>query len=240
MARLRKAVVTLLAVLVEGCLATLPFDELSVGLPAPVAHYRLDDGAGLVAKDSVGPHQGLLDDLDGGAPIWTRDGRRGGGLDFPAEDGWVVVPSLSGAAFPARATFSAWVRLRAYPPEGADLLEIDDDAKEEEQAPIHLSLAPEGVFLVVRGAVEERVLAARPIPLGTWTLVAAGWDIAARTMFLYVRPDGGDAFPLSNGELPPAFAAGSAGFVFLASGGTLDDVRIWDRLLVSNELRALD
>ncbi len=230
----------LVSVACAGCVATLPFDELSVGLPRPVAHYTLDDGAGFVAKDSAGPHQGLLDDYAGGVPTWTRDGRRGGGLDFPAADGWVAVPTLSGAAFPSRATFSAWVRLRAFPADGADVLEVDDDARSDDRTPIQLSLDAEGVFLVFLGDGEERLLVARPIPLGTWTLIAAGWDIAARTSFLYVRPDGAEAFPLAAGELPPRFGAGSASLLFLAAGGTLDDVRIFDRPLGRNELSALD
>jgi hypothetical protein len=239
-----RARMLVLAALVAGCTVTLPFDELTDGAPRPIGHYSFEEGSGLSARDAVGSNNLIFGDENGKLPQWTREGKRGGGLEFASDDGWLEAPTLAEAKFPQRATYTAWVRFPALGDEESDLLEVDDDTDTEERTPIYLGAAKDGVFLTFHegptNAGDERIISAPPIAAGAWAFIAAGWDIPAKQAFLYVRPEGEPAKPLVTGELPPAFTIRAGYLIFMAGGGRLDEVRIFDRPLVVNQLDTLE
>jgi hypothetical protein len=73
-------------------------------LPAPLAHYRLDDGAGMLAVDSApGLRQGAL--VDFSSEGWT-EGHVAGALAFDGVDDYVDVGGVSGSA----RTVSLWIK----------------------------------------------------------------------------------------------------------------------------------
>ena len=64
-------------------------DDLTRG-PPPMSHYRLEETNGLSVKDSVGPNAAIVESAaDNVIPSRTKDGQRGGGLDFLPDDGWI-------------------------------------------------------------------------------------------------------------------------------------------------------
>jgi hypothetical protein len=233
-----------LASIAIACTVTLPFDELTDGTPRPIAHYAFEEGSGLTPRDGVGANHAVFGDEFGNLPRWTREGRRGGAVDFAREDGWLEAPTLADANFPLRATYAAWVRFPALDDDDSDLLEVDDDTETEERTPIYLGVANSGVYLTFHegptNAGEERTLVAPPIAVGNWTFIAAGWDIPAKKAFIYVRPEGEAARPLVTGDLPPAFAIRAGYLIFMAGGGRLDEVKIFDLPLVANQLDTVE
>lgn len=221
-----------------GCVATLPFDELTGGAPKAAAHYGFEEGSGTVASDGSGRHPALLEGEEA-FPQWTQAGKRGGALDFPPDDGWLFIPSLSESSFPPRATLAVWVRVRSLSEtEETDVFGIEED----DDVPL-LS-----VWLTSRAVVFERFSPSGdrresitpPIEPGAWALVVAGWDVPANRALLYVRVDGRAAYPTQTGELPPDFAPKSPYLVAAAANGTLDELRFYDRLLSDSELSSLD
>lgn len=55
-----------------------------------IAHWKLDDGGGLLALDSVGSHDGVV---ASGGPVWIDPGKIDGALDFDGDDDFVLIPS---------------------------------------------------------------------------------------------------------------------------------------------------
>lgn len=244
------------AIALGGCTLTLPFDRLTEGhgadgghaaggdggAPVLLAHYSFEEGAGTSARDRVGQHQGLLEDYAGKPPRWTPNGKVGGGIEFDLDDGWIYLPTLEGPRFPRRGTIAAWVRIATYGPEGNSVFDIEEDTEiEEYETPIEVYLERAGVTYraQARGGPVE-FLTAPAVPLNTWALVAAGWDLATREAVLFVRVDLRDPDPPRRGTLPDDFAIAYPSIILTASGGTLDEVRIWDGLLSEDELRRLD
>ncbi len=91
------------------------------GLPAPLAHWKLDETTGTSACDERGLHPAVLHNFAGDDTQWTP-GQSGGGLQFDGADDYVeVAGDLVGAGFkPARpvgspCTISAWLRLNEKP-----------------------------------------------------------------------------------------------------------------------------
>ncbi len=221
-----------------SCVATLPFDELTGGAPKATSHYGFEEGSGAVAGDGSGRHPALLEGQDA-FPQWTQAGKRGGALDFPPDDGWLFIPSLSQSSFPPRATLAVWVHVRSLSEtEETDLFAIEED----DDVPL-LSVALTSravVFERFSPSGDRRESSTPPIEPGTWALVVAGWDVPANRTLLYVRIDGRAAYPAQTGELPPGFAPKSPYLVVAAANGTLDELRFHDRLLSEIELASLD
>jgi hypothetical protein len=233
------------AVVASACTATLPFDELSDGIPHPIAQYSFEEGAGVAAQDSVGSNHAALMEDQGVLPTWTREGKRGSALEFAASDGWVEAATLSHEKLPRRATFAAWIRFPAFDANAGDILEITEDTDADEETPIWLSVDANGIYLTMHvgpddNPGEERELVGPPIAAGAWTFVAATWDLDANQATLYVRPEGSPARPLVTGDFPPGFRVRSGLFQFEASGGRLDEVRVFDRVLGPHQLDSLE
>src|SRR5262245_31537288 len=93
-----------------------------------VAWYRLEDGSGTSAADSSGNNNSLT--LTG-SPSWTS-GKFGGGLDLDGTDD----RGQSTAANYSALTFSAWIKLDAYPSGGGLILsECNNDQPASQWSP---------------------------------------------------------------------------------------------------------
>lgn len=73
--------------------------------PTPVANYTFDTGAGSVAEDSAGEHDGTIV-----GATWTSGGRIGAALDFDGLNDLVVVPDHPGLDLTEDFTLEAWVK----------------------------------------------------------------------------------------------------------------------------------
>jgi serine/threonine-protein kinase len=81
--------------------------DLTSGL---VGHWKFDETAGTVARDSS--RKGNHGDVRGGAK-WT-EGKLGGALDFDGTDDFVSIPNEDGFDIPSGITVAAWVRPASF------------------------------------------------------------------------------------------------------------------------------
>ena len=94
------------------------------GVSAPTglaAHYRFDEGAGLLAADDVAARTGTLRNFD--VPGWTA-GRTGNALAFDGSDDRVDI----GAVTTTLRTISLWLRASAFAPLATDSGWLDPSA----------------------------------------------------------------------------------------------------------------
>jgi hypothetical protein len=232
--------------LLSSCIFTLPFDELSGGAPKPIAYFKLDEKSGFSAIDSVKGTQGLIDGEDLEEPTkWIPDGKRGGALDFPTEDGYVFFPDLSHEKFPRVATVSVWVKVHSYLPNDVSyIFNADEDdptiLPDKEFTPFELYVGESGVFYErVSKVGGERISTAPKLELNVWTFVAVGWSLPEKRAFLYVRGENKPAAPFQTGDLPPEFVLNSPYFYLSFAQGAIDEAQVFDRLLTEKELNAL-
>jgi hypothetical protein len=80
------------------------------GLPGPVAHWKLDEGAGTTAFDACGLHDGTLRHFSQDQSPWVA-GAIGGGLDFDGIDDVVEAGGYPGITGPRPRSVTAWVKL---------------------------------------------------------------------------------------------------------------------------------
>lgn len=223
----------------SGCTLTLPLDEVSGGVPKPSSSYSFEEQTGTVVGDSFGRRPATFYG-EPKLPIWTRAGKRGGGVEF-GDDGWLGIPALAGPTFPASGTLAFWVKLTAFPATASEDDELDLFTVEEadESAPIYAMVNAKGeIELQAYAGEDERTVVSPPIRLGAWHLVAFGWDAPRRLSMLSVRAEGAAAF-VRAGELPPAFKLTSPDVTVVASKGAIDEMRFWDRMLSASELALL-
>jgi len=109
--------------------------------PPPVAHWSLDETAGMVAADSVGSHDGSLKGFSADDSHWAA-GHSGGGLNFDGTDDYVEVEDYKGICGKNPRTVSAWIKTQPNPtgnlpiiawgqnePGGYWLMEVDEEQR---------------------------------------------------------------------------------------------------------------
>ena len=109
--------------------------------PAPEAHWRMDETAGIIAADSVGSHDGSLLGFSTDDSQWVA-GHSGGGLNFDGTDDYVEAEDYTGICGKNPRTVSAWIKTWADPTgrlpivawgqnqsEAYWLLEVDEDQR---------------------------------------------------------------------------------------------------------------
>src|SRR5262249_32500661 len=160
--------------------------------------------------------------------------KRGGAFSFSTQDGWISFSSLSGDAFIKKGTFAAWVNVHQFAEEGSDVFSIEQAAADngDDYDVITVWFAPNAVVLSsqVLGGPETKV-EAPAVPLDTWALVVVEWDIDAKKVILSLRRDGQPFIKPLVSSLAPDFILTRPIITGLCEGGTLDEVRFWDRLL---------
>ena len=139
---------------------------------------------------------------------------------------------------PEAGTIMLWVRRPAPTPAPADtapVLVLSSDA------PLNLDVvvaaAPPRLVAAFddEAGVRHEIGAPFPATAGSWIHLALGWDAAAGTAVAFVQGDSlahATVAPFAMPSLPTVFALGAPDIA-------VDDFRLYDRLLVSTQLRAL-
>ncbi len=92
-----------------------------IGLPFPIAHWKLDETAGMMAFDERGQCSGVLCNFPNDSSQWVV-GAGGGGLRFDGIDDYVEISRLPGMSIAHPRTIAAWIKLDKLPTAGQTLL----------------------------------------------------------------------------------------------------------------------
>jgi hypothetical protein len=82
--------------------------------PAPVAHWSMDETAGIIAADSVASHDGSLKGFSADDSHWVP-GHSGGGLNFDGTDDYVEAEGYKGIFGRNPRTIMAWIKTQPNP-----------------------------------------------------------------------------------------------------------------------------
>ncbi len=203
----------------------------NAGNTGPIAHWKLDETSGTTAVDSEGGHDGTLTN----GPSWDS-GTIDGGLRFDASNDFVDIPhqnSLSLNTF----SISAWVRPAAL--SGWQIVVN----KGTTTSAVNYYLATNGDEIGLgfynAGWVEFNTTNAN-LSTGQWYHLVGTFDDATREGRVYldgalVHTSTTTKSPLPNSD---ALTIGRSGFGEYWAG-TLDDIRIYDRVLDPSEITTL-
>jgi hypothetical protein len=201
----------------------------------PVAAYSFDQGSGTVVSDASG--NGHTVDLVNG-PTWTA-GRYGSALTFDGSNDRGVVRVYDAALdLPAALTLSAWIRPRTR---AWQMIVNKPYANGHNPPYFDWSMHLEGssgrvVLFIACDSVQRR--GNRAVPLNTWTHVAVTYDGSVLRHYFNGVLDRttqvGCQVTNANSRQVRIAANGANGEVF---NGSLDDVRIYDRVLTAAEIQ---
>ncbi len=211
-------------------------DAVSIGVTVenaggPVAAWAFDEGAGTSAGDATG--NGHTGAVTGAA--WTVSGRHGGALSFDGLDDAVVVPEDGTFQLGSTLTVSAWVYRLASAAGWWPVVQ-----KEPDVFLLHAGSPSGGAVAAVtaNGGCCASAFAPSVAPADTWTHLAMTYDGAQVT--LYLNGVSAASAPASG---PVAATAsplwiGNNAYAGEAFRGSIDDVRIYDRVLSPAEIAA--
>jgi hypothetical protein len=200
--------------------------------PGLVAAYGFEEGRGTLAADRSGnSNNGTL-----AGPAWTPTGRFGGGLSFDGVNDLVNVNDANSLDLTVAMTLEAWV----FPtsPSGWRTALL----KETTGGLVYSLYANDETqragSYIRTGTAENGSVSPAVIPLNTWTHVAATYD--GTTLRLYIN---GVQVATRLFGAPLATSSGALRFGGNTIWGeyfqgTLDDVRIYGRVLAQNEIQA--
>jgi hypothetical protein len=215
--------------------------------PAPVAHWKLDDGVGATAADDSA--SGLDASLSG--PAWLTDGQYGGGLRFDGVDDRLDAPATD--AFDLQElTVSLWVRAND-PAEGAAI--VTKGVRDCAVGSYGLYVKGNAFEVAIRDTYtgELRTLATSgyvdDVWDGRWHHISMTWDQIGGWLIAYAdtrgvgRTPGTTQIPysdmatrtLSVGALPAAEGCDAKPFA-----GDIDDARIYSHPLEQQQLAAME
>lgn len=218
-------------------------------LPGPLAHWKLDNGTGTTAIDSVGGHHGTL--VNG--PAWTS-GTLDGALDFDGVDDYVDLTSDAELTdiFDDGGTVTGWIFPRSWgeSENGRILDKATQVSGDREGWMIALRGATPAVqfaqgFTGVRGFWRSQE---GTVSLNTWTHFAVVYDASSVDNDAKIYLNGVEQSPLV--EIAPTGSIATDAGISLRMGnyaqdtsrtfdGIIDDVRIYDRMLGAAEIAQL-
>ncbi len=218
---------------------TVTVDNTAPPAPAIVAGYAFDEGAGTTTADASGG--GTTGTLLNGAS-WGP-GRHNTALALDGADDYVDLGNRPPLQLTSSMTISAWINSAAFP--GDDAAIVSRRASVGFQLDTTIDRGPRTIGFKLTNASGGNMFryGATAMQLDTWYHVAGVYDAAARTMTVYLdgQPDNGPlegTITASQTNSPNGVNIGrrsSGGFLF---DGRIDDVRVYDRALTADEIRA--
>src|SRR3989344_4224642 len=213
----------------------------TLGAPPPssnglVAHWKLDDGSGLIALDSSG--NGTTGTLQGN-PVWSI-GKIGGSLDFNGVNQYVSLPNIDVVG--TGITIATWVNFDSFPSNSdARFVSKATNVLENDHYWM-LGQTNNGnnrlrFRLKTDGNTNTLIASSGNLSVNTWYHVAAVYDGSAMKLFL----DGVEVGSVAksgtistNSSVPVNLARNPDGSNYLDA--ELDEVRIYNRGLSANEI----
>ncbi len=199
-----------------------------------LAHWKLDDGSGSIAQDSIGGHDGTLVD----EPSWAA-GQIDGGLMFSGSNDYVDVPHSGDLALNAQMTFTAWVNASSFGSSYQTVLSRDVGDSGSNywfgtwQGELVFGFWSGGFF-------REVATSSLSLDEDTWYHLAASFDGTTDDTSLYVNGvlvhEGKLTFDPAT-PTAPVWIGGSIDGEYW--DGLLDDVRIYDQALSATTIAAL-
>lgn len=210
------------------------FEFTLASADGPIGHWSLDETTGAEFADSAGGHTATLDGGTPGAPGRVGSAATFNGTSEYAEtSGPVIHPEHS-------FTVSAWVKMTHT---GAFATAVSQNGPVNSAFYLQYSQADDRWAMSACGV---RALSARPPILDTWTHLAGVYDDATRQITLYengvaqsTTTCAGTWQPGNDGPL----AIGRAQFNRVDTDffpGSIDDVRVYDRVVYGTEPDAID
>jgi hypothetical protein len=206
-----------------------------------VGYWTLDEGRGLSAADSSG--NGNTGSLFN-APVWTSAGHFNGALSFAATNAAVVVPGGGVLADLSRTgvTVAGWIKPTSAGGGGKGRI------LHKTNWMLYMGSASTVLFTADNWTTQfaQRTSTAS-ITLNTWQHVAATWDgsQSGSAIHIYVNgvlADGAsvDGAGTTVSDAAQALYLGNIpGSLTRGFDGTLDDVRVYNRVLTASEIQAL-
>jgi len=199
-----------------------------------IAHWKLDDGAGLVAADSVGGHDGTLDF----GPTWSG-GAIAGGVEFSDDYHAITAPYSNSLAITGDLTLSTWINADDLLPNKVLVHKGIDNETHNFYLGLHnniivFGMSPPG------GGWNAVNTAATSIAENQWHHVAVTFDDSKDLVIFYLD---GEKVSEATETLSPGDFGGPVRIGRNSNSygwrGRLDDVRIYRDVLVADEIAAL-
>ena len=221
-------------------------DPVPTSIPAMVAHWPMDDGAGTVVTDVVGGNDGTMVGLDPAA-AWIADGALDGAVSFDGIDGHnIVVPDSNELDFGDEDfSISLMVRYPSIPTTEHRLVSKGTFGSPGTGSRYELYIkGSELRFEIDNGPANAKSslkVANAPLVTGEWIHVVAIRDAVNDLMLVYAdgvllgtaADTSGD---ISNGE---GMRIGASTNDDSTMTGDIDDVRIFDVALTEDEIAAI-
>ena len=202
-------------------------------LPKPVAHWKLDEGTGTVAKDSSGNnHDGTIK----GSPNWTN-GVMGKALAMDGVNDHVVVKHASSLNV-AKFTYSIWIKIAKFPANAADL--ISKRSGTQNDGPSIILYNNGEVYLHWEANYTSYgVRSKAKLKVGGWHNLVGTFDGATARVYINGTLD----IAKSAANAPPAVTAdltlGAGDNLKQFFAGKLDDARVFDKALTAGQVKLL-
>lgn len=216
----------------------------------PIAHWRLDDGTGSIAVDSIGGHDGTL----GNGSYWVA-GHLGDALAFDGDDDYVNLTSDTELddVFDGGATVMAWIYPTSWGENGyGRILDKSSSASSTGDGwVVRMNKDNSGIINFGHGFTGGRGWWKIPngsISLNTWQHISVAYDAGdtANDPTIYLdgapvsvtRVDSPSGDPRSDASIGLRLGnyAGGTSHTF---DGMIDDVRIYDEILGQSEIAVI-
>jgi hypothetical protein len=188
--------------------------------PTLIAHWKLDEVSGMIATDSAGSYDGILER----GPVWQPSGGTvAGAIQLDGVDDYIKTPPVLS---PSDGTFSLFAWVKSGAPGQVILSQV-------EGANWLMANSSAGLLMTQLkepGRKSHDLVSPKAITDGRWHRVGLTWDGSNRILYV----DGVEAAKDAQASL-----AGSTGKISIGAGsaltpgsfwkGLIDDVRIYDR-----------
>jgi hypothetical protein len=205
---------------------TNPAGNVPSGL---VAAYGFEEGSGTTTADKSGA--GNTGSLSGAS--WSPSGRFGKALSFNGTGAAVIVSDAASLDLTAGMTLEAWVK----PSDVSNWHEVVYKGDELYYLEASTSITAGAAVGLGSSGSSPMLAAPNPLPLNTWSHLAATYD--GSTLRLFVNSvqiaSRAQTGPISTSSLPLTIGADTIHGSYFA--GLIDEVRVYNRALTTSELQ---
>ncbi len=225
--------------------APLPSSVVALSRPPNnlglVGYWSFDDGTGTVATDFSGRgNQGTFTDTGNGLPVWTN-GKRGKAVEFDANH--VDMGDINAMDGLANVSVVAWLKASSPGVNESETPLIVGKASCDSGGPFNLFLSSGVPSFLVADSSSNEVFAtdfATNVDDGNWHFLVGTFDGSDAAIWVDGVQTDTEPFGFSLGSSANHFeVGGDCNGAFRNYYGTIDDVRVYSRVLGATEIAAL-